>query len=583
MAGRKKRWSNSTWRVWAVIVVIALGGFAIVARLVQLQILDHPQYAEAAKLMHISQETIFDRRGALLDRNGYPLAASQDAYNVMVERNAWSDPVAARNAANSLSKATGVPAQTMLDIVNSVDVFEVPVAKGLNYDKAVAVRALNLTGVRLLDSPVRTYPEGSIAPQLLGFIGQDGNGLTGLEADLNNVLGGASGSLTYERDAAGQELALGNRTETPPQPGSNVVLTIDRYVQQVAEQELQKAIDLHKASGGSVVVVQPKTGQILAMASSPTFDVTNPDLSNASNEAAFRNRAVTDTYEPGSVFKLFTMATALDLSVVTPDTHWYDSGEVTYGNWTIRNWDLSANGDQTVQDLLTKSLNTGAAWLSGLCGPDNFYNYVQAFGFGAPPGSGLSGEAAGDVHTPQNDPADWGPLELATNSFGQGITVSPLQLAMGVSAIANGGTLLKPQFVKEIDGAAGAQPVQPEAVRQVITPGTSRTLLNMMGVVADSISTYLLNVPGYQVGGKTGTAQVADPNGGYKPNTYISSFAGVVPLQDPQLVVIVKVDEAKDGLTGSAVAAPVFSAIANKVLPYLNIPPGDASLVSSQP
>jgi len=583
MAGRKKRWSNSTWRVWAVICVIGLGGFAIVARLVQLQILDHPQYAEAARLMHISQETIFDRRGALLDRNGYPLAASQDAYNVMVERDAWSDPAAARSAAGKLSTATGVPAQTMLDIVNSVDVFEVPVAKGLRYDQAVAVRALNLKGVRLLDSPIRTYPEGNLAAQLLGFVGQDGSGLTGLEGDLNSVLGGASGTLTYERDGAGQELALGDRSETPPQPGSNVVLTIDRYVQQVAEQELQKAVDLHHASGGSVIVADPKTGQILAIASSPSFDVTKPDLSDESKEALFRNRAVTDNYEPGSVFKLFTMATALDLGLVTPDTHWYDSGEATYGNWTIRNWDLSANGDQTMQDLLTKSLNTGAAYLSNLCTATNFYNYVQAFGFGAPTGSGLSGEAAGAVRTPQSDPSGWGPLDLATNSFGQGITVTPLQLVMGLSAIANGGTLMKPQFVKEIDGPAGAQPVQPELVRQVISPQTSRTLLDMMGVVANSISPNLLSVPGYDIGGKTGTAQVADPNGGYKPNSYISSFAGVAPLQDPQLVILVKVDEAKDGFTGSAVGAPVFSAIAQKVLPYLDIPPGGGSLVSSQP
>ncbi len=237
-----------------------------------------------------------------------------------------------------------------------------------------------------------------------------------------------------------------------------------------------------------------------------------------------------------------------------------------------------------MQDLLTKSLNTGAAYISNLCGPGTFYSYVQNFGFGVPTGSGLSGEAAGNVRTPQSDPFDWTALDLATNSFGQGITVTPLQLVMALDAIANGGTLLKPQFVKEIDGPTGEQQVQPEVVRQVISPQTSRTLLDMMGVVADSISSNLLSVPGYDIGGKTGTAQVADPNGGYKANTYISSFAGIAPLEDPQLVVLVKVDEAKDGLTGSAVAAPVFSAIAQKVLPYLDIPPGGSdAAVSSQP
>ncbi len=573
MAGKRKRWSNSTWRIWAVIGLIALGGFAIVARLVQLQIIDHPRYAEAAREMHLSQEIISDRRGAILDRNGYPLAASQDAYNVMVERDAWANPEDAQYAATQLSSATGVPAKTMIDIVNSVDVFEVPVAKGLNFTQATAVRNLQLNGVRLIDDPVRVYPEGNVGAQLLGFIGSDGAGLTGLEADLNAVLGGAAGSITYERDAIGQELAVGERSETPAQPGANVVLTIDRYVQQIAEQELKKAIDAHQASGGSVVVTQPRTGQVLAIASYPSFDLTKPNLNDPKTADGIRNRAVTDAYEPGSVFKLITTATALDLGLVTPETPWFDSGEITFGGWTIRNWDLSSHGDETVQGMLTKSLNVGAAWVASLCGPDNFYNYVQAFGFGAPTGSGLSGEVSGSIRTPQTAPDDWGPVDLATNSFGQGLTVTPLQYAMALGAIANGGTLMKPQFVREVDGPDGLQAIQPEVVRQVIKPETSRTLLDMMGVVADSVSSDYLSVPGYKVGAKSGTAQVADGAGGYKA-TYISSFAGVVPLENPQLSIIVKVDEPKDVPWGTVVAAPVFSGIAQKVLPYLNIPPG---------
>jgi cell division protein FtsI/penicillin-binding protein 2 len=577
MAARK-RWTNSTWRVWAVICVIALGGVAMVARLVQLQIVDHARYAEAARDMHLSEQIISDRRGALLDRNGYPLAASQDAYNVMVETGAWQDAEDAQYAATQISAATGVPARTMTDIVhNNADVYEVPVAKGLNYSQAIAVRNLGLHGVRLLDDPVRIYPEGNVAAQLMGFIGTDGAGLTGLEADLNSVLGGAAGTLTYERDAIGQELALGQRSETPAQPGANVVLTIDRYVQQVAEQELKKAIESHRASGGSVVVTNPRTGEVLAIASYPSFDITKPNLNDPKAAEGYRNRAVTDAYEPGSVFKLVTTAAGLDLGLVTPETPWFDSGEITFGNWTIRNWDLSSHGDETVQGMLTKSLNTGAAWVASLCGPDNFYKYVQDFGFGVPTGSGLSGEAAGNVRTPSTDPDGWSPVDLATNSFGQGLTVTPLQYAMALGAIANGGTLMKPQFVREVDGSNGTQTVQPEVVRQVIKPETSRTLLDMMGVVADSVSSDYLSVPGYDVGGKSGTAQVADGNGGYK-STYISSFAGVVPLQDPQLAILVKVDEPRDVPWGSTVAAPVFSGIAQKVLPYLNIPPaGDGA------
>ncbi|MEO8456437.1 MAG: penicillin-binding protein 2 [Chloroflexota bacterium] len=572
MTGRKKRWTNATWRVWAVITVLGLGGFAIVARLVQLQILDHARYAEAAREMHINQETIADRRGALLDRNGYPLAASQDAYNLMVETGAWKDPADAMYAANLLSQATGVPSKTMTDIVASVDAYEVPVAKGLTYAQATAVRNLRLTGVRLLDTPVRVYPEGNIASQLMGFIGYDGSGLTGLESDLNTVLGGSSGTLTYERDAAGQELAIGDRSETPAEPGSNVVLTIDRYIQQVAQEELQKAVDAHQASGGSVLVVRPQTGEILAVANYPSFDVTKPDLNDPSKADTYRNRAVTDAYEPGSVFKLITTAAGLDTGTVTPTTPWYDSGEISFGDWTIRNWDLSSHGSMDVQGMLTLSLNTGAAWVAQQCGPDTFYQYVQKFGFGVPTGSGLSGESAGNVRSPDTDPSGWSQVDLATNSFGQGITATPLQMAMALGAIANGGNLMKPMFVKEVDGPSGSQPVAPEVVRQAISPQTSRTLLDMMGVVADNVSRDYLNVPGYTVGAKTGTAQVADGNGGYKA-TYISSFAGIVPLESPQLAILVKVDEPKDVPWGSAVAAPVFSGISNKVLPYLNIPP----------
>jgi cell division protein FtsI/penicillin-binding protein 2 len=296
----------------------------------------------------------------------------------------------------------------------------------------------------------------------------------------------------------------------------------------------------------------------------------NPDL--------FRNRSVTDAYEPGSVFKLYTTAAALDLGLVTPETHWYDSGALSFEEWTIRNWDLSANGDQTVQQILTKSLNTGAAWLAQQCGPDNFYNYVANFGFGTPSNSGLSGESAGQVRSPAIDPYSWTSVDLATNSFGQGISATPLQVAMALAAIANDGTLMKPQLVRQIVGTETTETIQPEAVRQVIKPETASAMLGMMGAVTDSIPQYI-NVAGYKVGGKTGTANIADANGSYIPDTYIASFAGVAPLDDPEIAVLVKIDKPKDVPWGSAVAAPVFSQIATRVLPYLGIAPTESALV----
>jgi stage V sporulation protein D (sporulation-specific penicillin-binding protein) len=551
---------------------------------VQLQIIDHSQYAREARETHLSQVTINDRRGALLDRNGYPLAASENAYDVMVERDKWLDNSAeAAEASAKLADATGVPAEEMLRIVTDVDVFEVPVAKGLSYEEASAVRELGLRGVRLVDAARRVYPEGNLAAQLLGYVGQDHTGLTGLEIDLDTMLGGSKGSITFERDGLGNELAIGERTETPSLPGANVVLTIDRYIQRLAEQELDRALTDHKAVGGTIIVVQPETGEILAIASRPTFDVTRPDLSDEGKVALFRNRSITDTYEPGSTFKIFTMAAALDQGLVSPGGWWYDSGSVDLNGYSIRNWDFSANGSQTVQQILSKSLNTGAAWLASICGPQSFYDYVYRFGFGVSTNSGLSGEVDGKVRTPENDPENWRSVDMATNSFGQGIAVTPLQLAMALGAIANDGTLMKPQFVKEIAGPLETTTIQPEVASQAISPETSRTLLDMMGVVADGVPKTYLDVHGYRVGGKTGTANFTTENGGYKQDAYISSFAGVAPLEDPKLAVLVKIDEPKGVPWGTVVAAPAFGRIVEKALAYMNVPPTEPVLVQAAP
>lgn len=576
-----RRSGSTTWRVWTVVAAIAAGTIVLVGRLAQLQLLDHAQYAAEARNTHVAQETVSDRRGALLDRNGFPLAASEDAFDVVVEHKAWLDPATAAAAAKAISDVTHSNPQDMVSAVVNTNVFEVPVARGLTYEQSVAVNKLGLTGVRLVTSSRRVYPEGNLAAQLLGFVGRDNTGLTGLEADLDGVLNGAKGTVTYERDGLGNQLALGNRTEVPPQPGADVVLTIDRYIQRLAEQELDRAIQEHKASGGSIIVIQPKTGEILAMASRPTADLLNPDLSDDSKIALFRNRAITDSYEPGSVFKLVTAAAALDLGKVTPDTHWYDSGVVNVSGWSIYNWDYSANGDQTVTQILSKSLNTGAAWMSGLIGPDPFYQYVDRFGFGKVTGSGLSGEVPGDVRTPQNDPDNWRQVDLATNSFGQGISVTPLQMAMAVATIANDGMAMKPHVVREIDSPGRVQTVQPEQVGQVISPETARTLRQIMGVVVNGIPTTWLDVQGYKVGGKTGTANIAQGDGQYKPNAYISSFVGIAPLDDPQLAILVKIDEPKDVPWGTVVAAPAFGRIVQAALAHMDVPPTEGSSVQA--
>jgi len=563
-----------------VVAVISLGGLIIVGRLAQLQIIEHGRYAAEARLTHVSEQTVLNRRGAILDRNGYPLAASQDAYDVMVERRAWEDQAEASAAATAISGVTGTNPEEMVSAVGTAEAFEIAVSRGLSYEQAQAIRDPGLRGVRLLDGSRRVYPEGSLAAQLLGFVGRDNAGLTGLEKDLDALLGGSQGTVVFERDGLGNQLALGERQETPSLPGSNVVLTIDRYIQRVVERELDATLKEHKATGGTIIVVQPGTGEILAMASRPAADLTRPDLSDESKLALFRNRAITDTYEPGSVFKLITAACVLDLGLVNPDTWWYDEGVYRSNGWSIYNWDFSANGSQTVTQILSKSLNTGAAWLANQAGEQRFYDYVQRFGFGEHTGIGLSGEVGGRVRTPESDPENWRPVDLATNSFGQAISVTPLQIAMAVAAIANDGKLMTPQIVREIGSAGQSGALALEAGTQVMSPESARTLRQLMGVVANGISKNFLSVEGYKVGGKTGTANLVTEGGGYKPDTYISSFVGVAPLDDPAIAVLVKIDEPKGVPWGTVVAAPAFSRIAQAALAYLKVPPTEGALVS---
>jgi cell division protein FtsI/penicillin-binding protein 2 len=562
--------------------VLAISALALVARLVQLQIVDHSKYAAEARLTHVSQESVNTRRGAILDRNGYPLAASISTYDVLVERRAWEDPDAALAAAQQLSPIVNRTEQELVEAVETSDIFEVAVARGLSFEQVVQVRELGLRGVRLLESSRRVYPEGSLAAQLIGFIGRDNVGLTGLEADLDDVLSGKKGALIFERDGMGRPIAVGERRRVAPQAGIDIILTIDRYIQRLVEKELDAAIEKTQASGGTIIAMDPKTGEVLAMASRPSFDLLNPDVSDNSKLDLFRNRAIADQYEPGSVFKLITMAAALDAGLVGPWTTWYDSGVVNVSDWSIYNWDFSANGTQSVTQILTKSLNTGAAWLSSLEGEERFYDYVYRFGFGQLTGIDLAAEVAGDVRTPENSPESWRPVDLATNSFGQGISVTPLQFTTALAAIANDGVLMRPLIVKELASSEGRRTFQPQPVGQAISPESARTLLDMMGVVVDGIPTYLLDVPGYKVGGKTGTASIATDDGTYKEGAYISSFAGVAPQDDPAIVILVKIDEPKGVPWGTVVAAPAFGHIAQAALAYLKIPFEEDALVSTQ-
>jgi cell division protein FtsI/penicillin-binding protein 2 len=551
----------------------------VVGRLAQLQILNHGHYEVEAQDEHTGVDKVYPPRGAILDRNGYPLALTLDTYDIYISRQVWQDQQVAANGAQALASVLGKTPQDIESALGSDTTGDALIATDVGYDVGKKIIDMGVPGVTATARIQRFHPEGDLASALLGFVGKDETGLSGLEADLQDELGGQPGTVYYERDSMGNPIPFGSTQVTNPEPASDVRLTIDRYIQQVAEQSLDEAIQNNDASGGTIIIMDPKTGAILAMASRPSFKLSELDLSNDSQADLYRDRAVTDLYEPGSVMKLVTMSAAVDLGLVTPDTTYDDTGTAYVGGYTIQNWDYSVNGITTMTQVLQKSLNTGAVWVSGLLGPDNFYQYIKRFGFGEPTGVGLSGEAAGQVR--DNESPDWTPSDLATNSFGQGINVTPLQMITAVAAIANGGMLMKPYIVQQVIGPDGAQTTQPQPVRQAISEQTASTLTTMMNDVVEGVPGNLARIQGYHVAGKTGTAYISVP-GGYAPDRVITSFIGFAPVSDPRMVVLVKIDEPQEAQLGGTVAAPVFAELAPKILSYLGVPPNADASVQGQ-
>ena len=567
--------ARPVWRLFAVALLLGISGAALVGRLAYLQIYRHGDYSTEAQSVHQVERTVPAHRGSILDRNGNPLATSIETFNVLVDRKVWQEPALARRAAERLAPHLKRSANDVSAAAAGGTAGTAVVALDIPYEQGKAIIALGLPGVIVEPSSRRVNPEGNLAAPLLGFIGRDGDGLSGLELDLNETLRGEPGHLQFERDSLGNPIALGYREMQPPRAGRDVVLTIDRSIQRMAERELEEAIKRTKATGGDVIVQETATGAILAMASRPAFDLTRLNLADGSQMALYRNRAVTDLYEPGSVFKLVTMAAAVDSGKVTANTTFVDNGQVIEGGRVFANWDFSANGVTTMTKVLVRSLNTGTVWLaSRVLGPTLFYQYVRSFGFGETTGSGLSGEGKGAYRLPTN--SEWTASDLAANSFGQGISATPLQMITMVSALANGGTLMRPSIVREVRGGDGVQVTQPAAVRRVVSESSAATLRGMMRETVEANP--LARVPGYTAGGKSGTAhqpQGAEDSRGdaYKDLVTTPSYAGYAPAVNPRVTILVKLDGLAGSDFGGTLTAPVFSRLAHNILTYLRVPP----------
>ncbi len=569
MAGRAiaKGARYQQWRLALLSVVFAASAIGLLYRIYTYQVVDYQRYQTLANDEHDFQKEIVPRRGDILDRNGNPLAVS------VMYQSLYAYPPRIKDINGTAEKLAPLLGETADSIVSSLQSSKsvVLLKSKLPADVSTKIASLSLPGTILMAEPFRGYPEGNIAPQILGFVGQDFQGLAGLELSLDKDLKGVPGVLDAERDTSGDVIAIGRTEEVPPKNGSDVILTIDRTIQRMAEQELAAGIKQYKAKGGLIIVMDPKTGGILAAATQPTYDLTADPIYDPSRADLYKTTIVTDTYEPGSVMKLMTMAGGLQEKVVTPDTTIIDNGSVVVDGVTIHNWNFSGPGRETMTQVLINSANVGAQYVSGLLGPDRFYSYIHNFGFGSLTGVDLPGEVPGDVRTPAN-PA-WTRIDLATNAYGQGIAVTPLQMITAVAAIANGGVLPKPMIVKAFRDGNSMREVPPVMVRRVISPETAKTLTGMMIHVVEDNSLKLSVVPGYKIAGKSGTADTPIASGYNLTKTYASQI-GFAPAYDPKFVMLIRLDD-PPALYGGQTATPMWKIMAQKLFSYMEIPPSE--------
>jgi cell division protein FtsI (penicillin-binding protein 3) len=544
--------------------------FVLVYRLYSFQVVQHEHYRQRATAEHRETKTVLPRRGSILDANGNPLALSVSLDAVQVVGKEIKDP---RQTAELVARALELPPDGVLALIDPESQRAVTIRSGLPAAVADRVRELieagKVPGVSLSQAPARQYPEGSIAAQVIGYLGNDRDGLAGLEYSFEEELAGTPGTIETETDVERREIILARRVVTPPREGTDITLTLDRYVQRVIERELAEAVRQNEAAGGMILVMEPATGGILGMASYPTYTLSDPMVFKPEEQALHKAVAVTNQYEPGSVMKLVTMAAGLDLGVVGPNTLVNDTGEIRFPGVTIKNWDLGANGTISMTDVLVKSSNVGTNFVAEKVGREQLYRYLHAFGFGQPTGVELPGEVAGTVRT--HTTPGWSVVDLATNSFGQGIAVTPLQMLAAIAAIGNDGVLMRPTLVKQLDRHDGVRRPEPHAVRRVVSAETARTLRDMMVTVLEQPALQAHRIPGYRNGGKTGTADTVTV-GGYDTKKTFASVVGLLPADAPRLAVLIRIDGPK-AMYGGTVAAPVLKRVGQDLLHYYRIAP----------
>jgi len=547
-----------------VLLLLLLCGFGVVLfRLVTLQVLQAAELSVKADRQHQKTVSLEGARGTIVDRHGKVLAMNVEVPSVFGVPNTVDSPL---KTARQLSPILHVRTDELERKLRQDRRF-VWLARKLDPEQGRRLDRLSLDGIGVVMEGRRFYPKGPLLAHVLGFSGMDGEGLEGVEHRYEPYLHGEKRMMVLQRDALGHTVFPKGMTERSPTPGHSLRLTIDEVIQYIVERELEDAVGRARAKSGTMIVLDPKTGAVLAMAVSPRFD---PNAVSALSPDRWRNRALTDAYEPGSTMKAMMAAAAIEERVVRPNTMVFgEHGRMTVANTVIH--DHERLGWISFAQVIQKSSNIGAAKTGMALGEHRLYRYLQAFGFGQRTEIDLPGEGVGLVR----DPKDWGRRSVASISIGQEIGVTPLQMVSAVAAIANDGVLMKPYVVSEIRDADNhiLRQVPPQTKRRVISPETARSVTKILeGVVTDGTGTNAA-IPGFRVAGKTGTAQKIDPRtGAYSASRFVASFTGYAPADNPQLAMIVVIDEPQGDTRGGAVAAPVFSRVGEQVLSYLGVP-----------
>lgn len=548
--------------------------FGLLGRYFWLQISQGERFTALAASQHFVSRELQAKRGEIFMRDGEglsPVAVNQDAPTVYVAPRAITDAAA---TAEKLSSILGLEREPLLNKIKErpKDPFEI-VKKHATETEVAALTKLALPGVGLVPETYRYYPAGELAAKVLGYVGQgDGGeiGAYGIEASQNSRLHGADGFVAEEKDAAGRWIPFSDRDERAAIDGDGVVLTIDRVIQFEVERILAHALERFRADRAEAIVVEPATGKILALAGLPGFDPNT--YGSVEDQGRFLNRSISLPYEPGSVMKPITMAMGIEEGKVNPRSEYVDTGSVSEGGFTIRNAEDKVYGRSSMQRVLNESINTGVMYVERLVGNVRFREYLETFGFGTRTGIALPAEHPGSLRQLNNARSS---VEFATASFGQGIAVTVLQLAMAYAALANGGQLMHPEIVEAYRKADGVlEPVDPKPLRRVVSEETAQTITTMLRDVVVHGHGKRADVPGYHVVGKTGTAQVAKTGSkGYEEALNIGSFAGYAPQEAPRYVVVVKIDNPKEVEWAESSAAPTFGEIMRFLLEYGKVQP----------